>query len=358
MTINASYLLPVKTASCSVMGDYALKYKMTVPYSKAKKGDIVLYDFNHNGTSDHTGIVYKVKGGKIYVIEGNTSKGNNCNGGMVMKRCRAKKDVNYIVRPKYTKKVTADMIVSTALSQVGVKESPKNSNNVKYNTWYYGKPVHGSKYPWCMVFVEWCFYHVKEPKKADSTKKKPSSAKTSTATKKPAKSAEKALKPQTNAEKILKKAKELAWAYGTAAKKYDYKTGSPKKVCKAAMKKYGWADSRAEMSDCGNFVSTVVRESGVDKKFKALHGAKTPFPKTEKKFKIVHKGEIPKGVLKAGDIIRYKKKNGHQHAMLYMGDGKICEASHHSRFGVILKNDGKYNKVSKKNTIQVLRAKE
>ena len=41
MTINALELLPIKTASCSVMGDYALKKKMTVPYSKAKKGDVV-----------------------------------------------------------------------------------------------------------------------------------------------------------------------------------------------------------------------------------------------------------------------------------------------------------------------------
>lgn len=37
MTINASDLLPVRTASCSVMGDYAIKKKMTVPYSKAKR---------------------------------------------------------------------------------------------------------------------------------------------------------------------------------------------------------------------------------------------------------------------------------------------------------------------------------
>lgn len=357
--INASYLLPVKTASCSVMGDYALKHKMTVPYSKAKKGDIVLYDFNHNGTSDHTGIIYKVKGGKIYVIEGNTSKGNNCNGGMVMKRCRAKKDVNYIVRPKYNKSVTADMIVNTALAEVGTKENPKNSNKVKYNTWYYGKPVKGSAYPWCMVFVQWVFHHVQKPKKiAPVTKKPATSTKTSTTTKKTAPAAKKAVK-QSNADKLLKKMKELAWAYGTAKKKYEYKTGAPKDVCKKAMKKYGWADNKAEMSDCGNFVSTVVRESGVDKSFKALHGVKTPFPKTETKFKIVFKGKkIPSGTLKAGDIIRYKKTNGKQHAMFYYGDGKVCEASHHNLFGVIRKDTKRYNTQSKPSTIQVLRAKE
>lgn len=30
-------------------------------------------------------------------------------------------------------------------------ESPPNSNNVRYNTWYYGHPVSG-QYPWCAVY--------------------------------------------------------------------------------------------------------------------------------------------------------------------------------------------------------------
>ena len=38
-------------------------------------------------------------------------------------------------------------IIDLAQSQVGTKESPSNSNNVKYNTWYYGKAVNGSSYP-------------------------------------------------------------------------------------------------------------------------------------------------------------------------------------------------------------------
>lgn len=40
--INAINILPVKTASCSVFGDYAIAEGMTVPYSKAKRGDVVL----------------------------------------------------------------------------------------------------------------------------------------------------------------------------------------------------------------------------------------------------------------------------------------------------------------------------
>ena len=162
----------------------------------------------------------------------------------------------------------------------------------------------------------------------------------------------------TNQQKLLNKAKELAWAYGTDKKKYAYKTGKPKDVCKTAMKKYGWADNKAEMSDCGNFVSTIVREAGINKNFKAQHGVKTPFPKTEKGFNIVHTGAIKSGTLKPGDIIRYKKTNGNQHTQMYFGDGKVCEASHHNRFGAIVKDEKKYNTKAKKATIQVLRAKE
>lgn len=54
--------------------------------------------------------------------------------------------------------MTASKIVEIAKNELGVKESPKNSNKVKYNTWYYGKEVSGSAYPWCMTYVQWVFY--------------------------------------------------------------------------------------------------------------------------------------------------------------------------------------------------------
>ena len=53
--------------------------------------------------------------------------------------------------------VTVKDIISTAASQIGVKESPSGSNNVKYNTEYYGKPVSGDGYAWCAAFVWWVF---------------------------------------------------------------------------------------------------------------------------------------------------------------------------------------------------------
>ena len=49
-------------------------------------------------------------------------------------------------------------LLRLAKSQIGTKESPANSNRVKYNTWFYGREVSGSAYPWCMAFVQWCYH--------------------------------------------------------------------------------------------------------------------------------------------------------------------------------------------------------
>ena len=53
--------------------------------------------------------------------------------------------------------MTPKKILTIAQAEIGVKESPANSNRVKYNTAYYGKEVSGSNYAWCAVFVWWCF---------------------------------------------------------------------------------------------------------------------------------------------------------------------------------------------------------
>ena len=55
---------------------------------------------------------------------------------------------------------TVKDILAIARKELGTKESPANSNNVKYNTWFYGHAVRDTSainYPWCMVFVQWCF---------------------------------------------------------------------------------------------------------------------------------------------------------------------------------------------------------
>ena len=52
---------------------------------------------------------------------------------------------------------TANQLLAIARKQLGICENPPSSNNVRYNTWYYGREVMGSAYPWCMVFVQWVF---------------------------------------------------------------------------------------------------------------------------------------------------------------------------------------------------------
>ena len=43
-------------------------------------------------------------------------------------------------------------------AQIGTKETPPGSNNVRYNTLYYGREVSGDSYPWCMAYIWASFY--------------------------------------------------------------------------------------------------------------------------------------------------------------------------------------------------------
>lgn len=59
-------------------------------------GDIVLFDYNHNTTSDHIGLVERVEGSEVYTIEGNK---NN-----MVQRCRydlASRDIRAYCVPAY-----------------------------------------------------------------------------------------------------------------------------------------------------------------------------------------------------------------------------------------------------------------
>ena len=58
---------------------------------------------------------------------------------------------------------TAKDVLDIARRELGTKEDPAGSNRVKYNTWYYGREVSGAAYPWCMVFVQWCFHQAGIP---------------------------------------------------------------------------------------------------------------------------------------------------------------------------------------------------
>ncbi|MHC5249803.1 LysM peptidoglycan-binding domain-containing protein [Enterococcus sp. LJL90] len=52
---------------------------------------------------------------------------------------------------------TANDVVNWMLSKVGIKENPMGSNNVEFNTKYYGRDVSGSAYAWCQAMIWCCF---------------------------------------------------------------------------------------------------------------------------------------------------------------------------------------------------------
>lgn len=54
-------------------------------------------------------------------------------------------------------RITASEIVQACYEDIGLSEQPLGSNNVKYNTAYYGRQVSGSDYDWCCVFIWYKF---------------------------------------------------------------------------------------------------------------------------------------------------------------------------------------------------------
>lgn len=81
--------LPLKTASCSGLLNW---YKRNQPECVTKepiRGCIVIFDFpGTKYSTDHTGLFVRTDGRKITTIDGNTSNGNDSNGGWVQERTR------------------------------------------------------------------------------------------------------------------------------------------------------------------------------------------------------------------------------------------------------------------------------
>ena len=97
---QANVSLPVKTASCTVLMNYAKKADMWVT-SGYQPGDVVIYDWGGDKVPDHCGIVESVDGSYITAIEGNTAVGNDSDGGEVMRRNRTVNQIIGAVRPQF-----------------------------------------------------------------------------------------------------------------------------------------------------------------------------------------------------------------------------------------------------------------
>ncbi len=86
-------------ASCQYAVDHVSRWGriVTVP----QPGDVVFFDWNGDGRFDHAGIFIEDLGkGLFRIIEGNTSIGNNSDGGEVMIRSDRKYKMAIFIRPK------------------------------------------------------------------------------------------------------------------------------------------------------------------------------------------------------------------------------------------------------------------
>lgn len=343
-----------------------------IPMYLAMPSDVIYFDWDRNGVPNHIGFVRAHNTtDSIYTIEGNTSN-------KVMNKTRPAKYVCGIFRPHFKASFNADKKLSVD-GDFGYNSIAVFQKALKILKYYdgaidgiLGKGTVKAAQKWAGVSADGCWgkgtskaIQKKVGASADGAFGKnsvialqkwcnnnafPSVSGGTTTAPKPA--------TTSNAQKLVNKATEFAWPYGTVSSKWDYKKGAPTSKCKTAMKKHGYT-SKGKQSSCIYFMNTIVRETGINKSFCAGHGYKKPYPKTEAGFNTVLSGKaIPNGFLKAGDIVRYKKTSKDEHTLMYMGNGRICEARHYHRFGNIYKDEKRYNGSNvKKSTLQVLRAK-
>ena len=369
--VSSLYFDGRKETYCPSSMAWCKKNLAQVPVYLALPMDVIYFDWEKNGTPNHIGLVVKHKSTTaIRTIEGNTS------GGIVDEKTRNGSYVQAVFRIHYRpqslklgavevdgscgyntianlQRVLGGCTIDGVLGQKTVKRLQHYLAIKEDGAWgtktskavqkMIGAKVDGEFGPASVRSLQrWINSKGTTPEPEPDPEPTPEPD-----------------RPKTNAEKIIDKIDEYAYAYGTPKKKYAYKGGKPKLAYKDALKKYMKKSARISQSDCGYFVSTVIRAAGISKTFLALRGRKESFPKVPDSMKIVHKGKkIPGGLLKPGDVIRYKKKGGGQHTLMYYGDGKIAEAGRGHYFPAIKKNTKKYNKSNvKKSTIQVLRAK-
>ena len=141
------------TAWCPNVYQYCRAHLRQVAVTEAQAGDIVLFDFNHNGTSDHIGIVTGRKSStQVYTIEGNTTgRTSSC----VAAKTRNKSDIHGIFRPAYS---DPDVITINRTYEVvnpkgapmrrGASKRYKTVQIIPYGTKLKGKKLFKKLYVW------------------------------------------------------------------------------------------------------------------------------------------------------------------------------------------------------------------
>ena len=366
-----------KQTYCPTTIEILRKEMPMLPIYLGLPGDVILFDWEPNGNPNHIGIVRnRVSDLEIDTVEGNTSGYGTT--GVVANKTRPyyipktkKVQIQGMFRPQFpvdksefdaNKKLTIDGLFgfnSIACLQKALKikgfytgavDAIMGLGTVKALQKAAGVDADGSWGPKTTKAVQKMIgAKVDGLFGPESTKKLQEWINKVTAS-----------TPSTGL-KIVAQAKKFAWPCDTPEKKWAYKTGSCLKIYATALKKFLKYTSKKAKSDCGYFVTVCVRASGVSSTFLCLNDNDDPFPAVPSKMYIAFSGKVvPDKYLKPGDSVRYKKKNGSQHAYIVIDDNHIAEAGREIRFPVIrkLKANSKCNASGvKHNTIQILRAK-
>ena len=136
---NAGMDLPYKTASC---GELLRWYKAHQPdciTTDPIPGCIVIFDFPGTAYStDHTGLFVRSNSMKITTIDGNTSNGNDANGGWVQQRARNLSYANpTYIKPRGLVLVDWDKAISEMTDEQAYKlycKAEKHMNNLPLPT--------------------------------------------------------------------------------------------------------------------------------------------------------------------------------------------------------------------------------
>ena len=96
------------------------------PVMDAQRGDVAFFDWDHNHSPDHTGIIVKVdkKNKRVWTIEGNTGPANLSNGGAVLGQWRNMSVIIGVGRPVFANAVVAPATLKPVPAPVAPAPAP------------------------------------------------------------------------------------------------------------------------------------------------------------------------------------------------------------------------------------------
>jgi len=121
---NAGLDLPFRTASCGTLLRWYQERQPDCISKTPISGCVVIFDLpNTDSETDHTGLFVQAFGDKITTIDGNTSCGNDANGGWVQQRQRSIKKTKpvYIIPRGLAEVVDIDKLISQMTDEQAYK---------------------------------------------------------------------------------------------------------------------------------------------------------------------------------------------------------------------------------------------